>query len=585
MIDDYISFNTFWKENKQNYPNVKFDSEYDELKYKGTDNNKKVKNEEKVPEIDICHPVAINSKIYYEIRYSSDNKEYCINNSKDILSQVKQKHKGIQLKLCIVIADYFKLVINSEIHETYHLSIYGWNRVDKIFEFDNSSYLQPTIHPVIFRLRRSEPLSDEDMIHFLRQMQDYNIELKLLIVYGLLSVSTDIFQNDKERLFSLFQTSDPQTFSIATDRATNYSFNTAYWGKWNPASPSICIWGKNNNVSRIEIANDFLNYFKSDLDHPNSACNYPPHIRLSKVDNYCVNSFVNYRGLPILIRPSNNRKSIGSSANNFSYIDQLRAIGYTQIFPVYISERPIMHNGVLNVNISNVSISKKNLRNNATVLETVLWYYIQFIKCLANRDFPSIGYREKYLGTQHNYFFTNIFIDACESFDKDIYDIDKSICNRHFLIAAKRFQYYIENEYPSSKIIIESIVDEVEAWLKSDALYCEEETTFISTIPKISSKNTREILSALYKEISSNHIYDVEYKNDYIMISQKAFEAAFKRQNKTLSFNSFRKECRDKGYMLVRVDRHSGAFKQYYFESLLNHKKVKHYRIPINILK
>lgn len=614
MVEPYITFEDFWevtKGKKKKWPGVKLchkdKSESDYIAYvevksiRGKEPNEREYHSQEwrlsVPEIDECYYIVRKGRIYCYLNYTIDGHDYVVMDEsyeemrkRFIRDHIVNGKKGNVDTLYQVLYCYFKVVFGLAQKNKRYLAQYGWGVESSYMEEENVvEYNMSVIHTperILFCMAKEDKLSAKEMENFLKRLSSKHISLQLIFFYGLLSISDNVNNQDYENILYSHNgkyEEEQRRFRAESDNCDDFIEQDMYRSYWRLPTPSLCICGDNAAVSRIEIASDYLNYTKQNTSSPNGTCSHRPHFCIPFSDIDIQKSIVKYSDIPVIIRHTGNIESISPSTGGITDITALRRTGVLHVFPVYISKNAIKREGFLNVDISEIEITREEAREDAVIVETILVQYIEYIQKIINSMIPPHSFDDYYKAGKEYLKIHNTYV---KFFSDDRYDIEKAVCNRGLVIAAERFKLYIQSQYPESYDTVTKMVKRIIAWLKNDTLYCEEKDTRTEKEKILDKVDAMIILESIMKEIKrSEKKEDTKQWQDqkekgYCKVSYDLLSKVYKKHGKKgVSFQEFLRICRDRNLIIVRLDKQTGRFKQYYFETNVKGVKMKHIRV------
>lgn len=291
-------------------------------------------------------------KFYYEIYFEMDidgedeDLEITLDSKKDMIDQLEKKFreflgesKEIHPYLLILLGNYFTEVC--EYRTSYLIDsniMVGWegNEGERIYkDISLVKYEREAASPLIFKLREESSCKiDRNKLRcillFLQSVPEYIF----IFAYGLLSVSLNAKIDYRNKNKSLLK-----------EREENEIYQILPF--------SLCIYGTNNFLKKKDIAMMFLGYCRESKEDYRRNYNRLPYISVKKVEKNIFKLCL-YKDCPFIIYPAGNVPNISATSTSVKRINHLREKNIIKGFPVFISERKIINDDMINIDVTNI---------------------------------------------------------------------------------------------------------------------------------------------------------------------------------------------------------------------------------------
>ena len=360
-------------------------------------------------------------KFYYEIYFEMDingegeDLEITLDSKKDMVDQLEEKfkefsrefkkltgeYKEIHPYLLILLGNYFTEVC--EYRTSYLIDsniMVGWegNEGERIYkDISLVKYEREAASPLIFKLREEVSYKiDRDKLRcILLFLQDFP-EYIFIFAYGLLSVSLNAkmdYRNKDENLLK--------------KREENEIYQILPF--------SLCIHGTNDFLKKKDIAMMFLGYCRESKEDYRRNYNRLPYISVKKVEKNIFKLCL-YKDCPFIIYPAGNVPNISATSTSVKRISHLREKNIIKGFPVFISERKIINDDMINIDVTNIGDCRKipyrneqgkedifTYKDIAVFVDGIVYEYVKYLERINNNliyrreeDFENVSHIEKY---------------------------------------------------------------------------------------------------------------------------------------------------------------------------------------------
>lgn len=331
-------------------------------------------------------------KFYYEIYFElaidgeDGDLEITLDSKKDMIDQLEKKFrefsresekltgesKEIHPYLLILLGNYFTEVCEYRTSYLIDSNItVGWEgtagkRIYK--DISLIKYEREAASPIIFKLREEALCKvDRDKIRcilvFLRAVPEYIF----IFAYGLLSVSLNAKIDYRNKNKSLLK-----------EREENEIYQILPF--------SLCIYGTNNFLKKKDIAMMFLGYCRESKEDYRRNYNRLPYISVKKVEKNIFKLCL-YKDCPFIIYPAGNVPNISATSTSVKRINHLREKNIIKGFPVFISERKIINDDMINIDVTNIEdcreITYQNEQGKKIYLHIKILLYLLMVLCMS----------------------------------------------------------------------------------------------------------------------------------------------------------------------------------------------------------
>lgn len=517
-------------------------------------------------------------KFHYKIKCESlledEKRSYIILDSKSLFYlQLAKKYSEVHIYILIILGKYFRRLCG---YRTKHLEeniITGWrNSTYRRIFLNASSEEDEEGNQRMYMFKLKEETYDsltEKAVGNILQILEKSTELTFIFAYGLLAVTINAEKEYPER--------NKEIQSLWKGTAT-----------FREVVPfQLCICGTNRyGILKKDIAVIFLDYAKKMSDSFQRSYNQIPHLPLKRINNN-IDRICLYKDCPIIMYPSSNAATISSSAAVLNKIKRLIAQGIIKGFPVLISEKRVMDDYILNIDISDITLftdgkrkklkdlpdgkSKLSDEDLSVQVESIVYHYINYIEDLLFCDSETTS--EKLEAKRH--FYRDPFDNYSEIFSDERYNLPLAKMYRDLLTALDGFSYYIKKKYSNFRDIMDEILEQAICVAEEDALDCE-----IKEIQKVSGKSpvkrinkkeiTEEFFTIVLKILEDENVYHTQ-DNEFLLIDYKMFQRYYRGAN----HKTFLSNCKKIGIIEIPIRKKTGEPRGYAFDKMKDGKKYK----------
>lgn len=534
-------------------------------------------------------------KFYYEIYFEMDidgedeDLEITLDSKKDMIDQLEKKFreflgesKEIHPYLLILLGNYFTEVC--EYRTSYLIDsniMVGWegNEGERIYkDISLVKYEREAASPLIFKLREEVSYKiDRDKLRcILLFLQDFP-EYIFIFAYGLLSVSLNAkmdYRNKDENLLK--------------KREENEIYQILPF--------SLCIHGTNDFLKKKDIAMMFLGYCRESKEDYRRNYNRLPYISVKKVEKNIFKLCL-YKDCPFIIYPAGNVPNISATSTSVKRISHLREKNIIKGFPVFISERKIINDDMINIDVTNIGDCRKipyrneqgkedifTYKDIAVFVDGIVYEYVKYLERINNNliyrreeDFENVSHIEKYnRESDKSKLNEEIFERYCKMFADPKYNLEQACAYRDLLTALRQFATFVHSHWPEFEPLMRDVLLKAEEIATEEALDCEIKAQQRKNNKKNTSKvRKNDIIKKFFyivlKELELKDTYIIDEGGDFLFIDYKQFQKCYGDGN----YKSFLATCRDIELLEVPKRANNGKFRGYAFDKMKNGKKYK----------
>lgn len=540
-------------------------------------------------------------KFYYEIYFEMDidgedeDLEITLDSKKDMVDQLEKKFKEFSREsekltgeskeihpyLLILLGNYFTEVC--EYRTSYLIDsniMVGWegNEGERIYkDISLVKYEREAAFPLIFKLREEVSYKiDRDKLRcILLFLQDFP-EYIFIFAYGLLSVSLNAkmdYRNKDENLLK--------------KREENEIYQILPF--------SLCIHGTNDFLKKKDIAMMFLGYCRESKEDYRRNYNRLPYISVKKVEKNIFKLCL-YKDCPFIIYPAGNVPNISATSTSVKRISHLREKNIIKGFPVFISERKIINDDMINIDVTNIENCRKiryineqgkedifTYKDIAVFVDGIVYEYVKYLERINNNliyrreeDFENVSYIEKYnRESDKSKLNEEIFERYCKMFADPKYNLEQACAYRDLLTALRQFATFVHSHWPEFEPLMRAVLLKAEEIATEEALDCEIKAQQRKNNKQNTSKvRKNDIIKKFFdivlKELELKDTY-IDERGDFLFIDYKQFQKCYGDGN----YKSFLAICRDIELLEVPKRANNGKFRGYAFDKMKNGKKYK----------
>ena len=534
-------------------------------------------------------------KFYYEIYFEMDidgedeDLEITLDSKKDMIDQLEKKFreflgesKEIHPYLLILLGNYFTEVC--EYRTSYLIDsniMVGWegNEGERIYkDISLVKYEREAASPLIFKLREEVSYKiDRDKLRcILLFLQDFP-EYIFIFAYGLLSVSLNAkmdYRNKDENLLK--------------KREENEIYQILPF--------SLCIHGTNDFLKKKDIAMMFLGYCRESKEDYRRNYNRLPYISVKKVEKNIFKLCL-YKDCPFIIYPAGNVPNISATSTSVKRISHLREKNIIKGFPVFISERKIINDDMINIDVTNIGDCRKipyrneqgkedifTYKDIAVFVDGIVYEYVKYLERINNNliyrreeDFENVSHIEKYnRESDKSKLNEEIFERYCKMFADPKYNLEQACAYRDLLTALRQFATFVHSHWPEFEPLMRAVLLKAEEIATEEALDCEIKAQQRKNNKQNTSKvRKNDIIKKFFdivlKELELKDTYIINEGGDFLFIDYKQFQKCYGDGN----YKSFLATCRDIELLEVPKRASNGKFRGYAFDKMKNGKKYK----------
>lgn len=534
-------------------------------------------------------------KFYYEIYFEMDidgedeDLEITLDSKKDMIDQLEKKFreflgesKEIHPYLLILLGNYFTEVC--EYRTSYLIDsniMVGWegNEGERIYkDISLVKYEREAASPLIFKLREEVSYKiDRDKLRcILLFLQDFP-EYIFIFAYGLLSVSLNAkmdYRNKDENLLK--------------KREENEIYQILPF--------SLCIHGTNDFLKKKDIAMMFLGYCRESKEDYRRNYNRLPYISVKKVEKNIFKLCL-YKDCPFIIYPAGNVPNISATSTSVKRINHLREKNIIKGFPVFISERKIINDDMINIDVTNIGDCRKipyrneqgkedifTYKDIAVFVDGIVYEYVKYLERINNNliyrreeDFENVSHIEKYnRESDKSKLNEEIFERYCKMFADPKYNLEQACAYRDLLTALRQFATFVHSHWPEFEPLMRAVLLKAEEIATEEALDCEIKAQQRKNNKQNTSKvRKNDIIKKFFdivlKELELKDTYIINEGGDFLFIDYKQFQKCYGDGN----YKSFLATCRDIELLEVPKRANNGKFRGYAFDKMKNGKKYK----------
>lgn len=541
-------------------------------------------------------------KFYYEIYFEMDidgedeDLEITLDSKKDMIDQLEKKFrefsreskkltgesKEIHPYLLILLGNYFTEVC--EYRTSYLIDsniMVGWegNEGERIYkDISLVKYEREASSPLIFKLREEVSYKiDRDKLRcILLFLQDFP-EYIFIFAYGLLSVSLNAkmdYRNKDENLLK--------------KREENEIYQILPF--------SLCIHGTNDFLKKKDIAMMFLGYCRESKEDYRRNYNRLPYISVKKVEKNIFKLCL-YKDCPFIIYPAGNVTNISATSTSVKRINHLREKNIIKGFPVFISERKIINDDMINIDVTNIGDCREipyrneqgkedifTYKDIAVFVDGIVYEYVKYLERINNNliyrreeDFENVSHIEKYnRESDKSKLNEEIFERYCKMFADPKYNLEQACAHRDLLTALRQFATFVHSHWPEFEPLMRDVLLKAEEIATEEALDCEIKAQQRKNNKKNTSKvRKNDIIKKFFdivlKELELKDTYIIDEGGDFLFIDYKQFQKCYGDGN----YKSFLATCRDIELLEVPKRASNGKFRGYAFDKMKNGKKYK----------
>lgn len=537
-------------------------------------------------------------EIYFEMDIDGENEvlEIMLDSKRNMVDQLKKKfnefskkskkltgeYKKIHPYLLELLGDYFTGVCE---YRTFYLIdsniTVGWEgtagrRIYK--DISLIKYEREAASPIIFKLREEALCKvDRDKIRcilvFLRAVPEYIF----IFAYGLLSVSLNAKIDYRNKNKSLLK-----------EREENEIYQILPF--------SLCIYGTNNFLKKKDIAMMFLGYCRESKEDYRRNYNRLPYISVKKVEKNIFKLCL-YKDCPFIIYPAGNVPNISATSTSVKRINHLREKNIIKGFPVFISERKIINDDMINIDVTNIEDCREITYQNeqgkediftykdiAVFVDGIVYEYVKYLErinnksiCQREEDFQNVSQIET-LNRKSDKLKLNgeIFERYCKMFADPKYNLEQACAYRDLLTALRQFATFVHSHWPEFEPLMRDVLLKAEEIATEEALDCEIKMQQRKNNKQNTSKVRKndvikKFFDIVLKELELNDTYIIDEGGDFLFIDYKQFQKCYGDGN----YKSFLATCRDIELLEVPKRASNGKFRGYAFDKMKNGKKYK----------
>lgn len=537
-------------------------------------------------------------EIYFEMDIDGENEvlEIMLDSKRNMVDQLKKKfnefskkskkltgeYKKIHPYLLELLGDYFTGVCE---YRTFYLIdsniTVGWEgtagrRIYK--DISLIKYEREAASPIIFKLREEALCKvDRDKIRcilvFLRAVPEYIF----IFAYGLLSVSLNAKIDYRNKNKSLLK-----------EREENEIYQILPF--------SLCIYGTNNFLKKKDIAMMFLGYCRESKEDYRRNYNRLPYISVKKVEKNIFKLCL-YKDCPFIIYPAGNVPNISATSTSVKRINHLREKNIIKGFPVFISERKIINDDMINIDVTNIEDCREITYQNeqgkediftykdiAVFVDGIVYEYVKYLErinnksiCQREEDFQNVSQIET-LNRKSDKLKLNgeIFERYCKMFADPKYNLEQACAYRDLLTALRQFATFVHSHWPEFEPLMRDVLLKAEEIATEEALDCEIKMQQRKNNKQNTSKVRKndvikKFFDIVLKELELNDTYIIDEGGDFLFIDYKQFQKCYGDGN----YKSFLATCRDIELLEVPKRANNGKFRGYAFDKMKNGKKYK----------
>lgn len=541
-------------------------------------------------------------KFYYEIYFEMDidgedeDLEITLDSKKDMIDQLEKKFrefsreskkltgesKEIHPYLLILLGNYFTKVC--EYRTSYLIDsniMVGWegNEGERIYkDISLVKYEREASSPLIFKLREEVSYKiDRDKLRcILLFLQDFP-EYIFIFAYGLLSVSLNAkmdYRNKDENLLK--------------KREENEIYQILPF--------SLCIHGTNDFLKKKDIAMMFLGYCRESKEDYRRNYNRLPYISVKKVEKNIFKLCL-YKDCPFIIYPAGNVTNISATSTSVKRISHLREKNIIKGFPVFISERKIINDDMINIDVTNIGDCREipyrneqgkedifTYKDIAVFVDGIVYEYVKYLERINNNliyrreeDFENVSHIEKYnRESDKSKLNEEIFERYCKMFADPKYNLEQACAYRDLLTALRQFATFVHSHWPEFEPLMRAVLLKAEEIATEEALDCEIKAQQRKNNKQNTSKvRKNDIIKKFFdivlKELELKDTYIIDEGGDFLFIDYKQFQKCCGDGN----YKSFLATCRDIELLEVPKRASNGKFRGYAFDKMKNGKKYK----------
>ena len=282
--------------------------------------------------------------------------------------------------------------------------------------------------------------------------------------------------------------------------------------------------------------------------------------------------------------PSSNAATISSSAAVLNKIKRLIAQGIIKGFPVLISEKRVMDDYIINIDISDITPftdgkrkklktlpdgkSKLSDEDLSVQVESIVYHYINYVEDLLFCDSKTPP--EKLEAKRH--FYRVPFDNYSEIFSDERYNLPLAKMYRDLLTALNGFSYYIKRKYPNFRDIMDEILKQAICVAKEDALDCEikemQKVSGKSPIKRINKKDiAEEFFNIVLKILEDENAYQAQ-DDKFLLLDYKMFQRYYRGAN----HKTFLSNCKKIGIIETPIRKKTGEPRGYAFDKMKDGK-------------
>ena len=540
-------------------------------------------------------------KFYYEIYFEMDidgedeDLETTLDSKKDMIDQLEKKFrefsreskkltgesKEIHPYLLILLGNYFTELC--EYRTSYLIDsniMVGWEgtagrRIYK--DISLVKYEREAASPLIFKLREEDSCKiDRDKLRcillFLQSVPEYIF----IFAYGLLSVSLNAKMDYRNKNKNLLK-----------KREENEIYQILPF--------SLCIYGTNDFLKKKDIAMMFLGYCRESKEDYRRNYNRLPYISVKKVEKNIFKLCL-YKDCPFIIYPVGNVPNISATSTLVKRISHLREKNIIKGFPVFISERKIINDDMINIDVTNIEdrgeIPYQNeqgkediftYKDIAVFVDGIVYEYVKYLERINNNliyrreeDFENVSHIEKYnRESDKSKLNEEIFERYCKMFADPKYNLEQACAYRDLLTALRQFATFVHSHWPEFEPLMRAVLLKAEEIATEEALDCEIKAQQRKDNKQNTSKvKKNDIIKKFFdivlKELELKDTY-IDEKGDFLFIDYKQFQKCYGDGN----YKSFLAICRDIELLEVPKRANNGKFRGYAFDKMKNGKKYK----------
>lgn len=540
-------------------------------------------------------------KFYYEIYFEMDidgedeDLEITLDSKKDMVDQLEEKfkefsrefkkltgeYKEIHPYLLILLGNYFTEVCEYRTSYLIDSNItVGWegNEGERIYkDISLVKYEREASSPLIFKLREEVSYKiDRDKLRcILLFLQDFP-EYIFIFSYGLLSVSLNAkmdYRNKDENLLK--------------KREENEIYQILPF--------SLCIHGTNDFLKKKDIAMMFLGYCRESKEDYRRNYNRLPYISVKKVEKNIFKLCL-YKDCPFIIYPAGNVTNISATSTSVKRISHLREKNIIKGFPVFISERKIINDDMINIDVTNIGDCREipyrneqgkedifTYKDIAVFVDGIVYEYVKYLERINNNliyrreeDFENVSHIEKYnRESDKSKLNEEIFERYCKMFADPKYNLEQACAYRDLLTALRQFATFVHSHWPEFEPLTRAVLLKAEEIATEEALDCEIKAQQRKNNKQNTSKvRKNDIIKKFFdivlKELELKDTY-IDEKGDFLFIDYKQFQKCYGDGN----YKSFLATCRDIELLEVPKRASNGKFRGYAFDKMKNGKKYK----------